>query len=127
MATIQQSIQDISAVLPTLQATKYLAGTCTFVVHVSLSDDAVACGLVCALWDHLLTFQDEVMFIWMRGHWDLIRFLFFWNRYVPEAALIYVAYGEHLKHESCVHVHTFVVFAGFHKILDADVSPFRFL
>ncbi len=51
-------------------------------------------GLTCTLWDHVLTFPDEVTFIWMRKRWDLTRMCFLWNRYIAEIGLLLTAYGQ---------------------------------
>ncbi|THG93353.1 hypothetical protein EW026_g7859 [Hermanssonia centrifuga] len=64
------------AVVHSLLATKYLAGS----------------GLICVLWDHVLTFKDEVQYIWLRKQLDLVKIIFLMNRYSNEASLIYAAY-----------------------------------
>jgi len=46
-----------------------------------------------ALYDHILTFQDEVEYIWGARKW-LNKLIFIVNRYIVEAALIGTAYGS---------------------------------
>lgn len=52
-------------------------------------------GLTCALYDHVLTFNDEWKYKWTRGGWDLSRMIFFLIRYCNEAGLLCAAYGEY--------------------------------
>ncbi|THG95546.1 hypothetical protein EW026_g6124 [Hermanssonia centrifuga] len=81
-------MDGISIVVPSydvavsLLATKYLA----------------ASGLICVLWDHMLTFTDEVKYIWIGGRWDYVRVLFLLNRYMNEAGLLYTAYMACIHH-----------------------------
>ncbi|KIP04458.1 hypothetical protein PHLGIDRAFT_129483 [Phlebiopsis gigantea 11061_1 CR5-6] len=58
-----------------LEATKYLS----------------AAGLVCALWDHAITLDDEIELVWKKK-WDVTKFAFFFYRYGAEGSLIYVNY-----------------------------------
>lgn len=53
----------------------------------------VAAGLVCSLWDAMLTFSDEFEYIWRRRDWDLTRVSFLMVRYSNLAAMFYIAYG----------------------------------
>ena len=45
------------------------------------------------LWDHLLTFHDEVRLIW-RAQLTIPKVLFLFNRYVVPASLIVLIYGK---------------------------------
>ena len=45
------------------------------------------------LYDHILTFHDEVKYIWGARKW-LNKLIFVVNRYIVEAALIGTAYGS---------------------------------
>ncbi len=42
----------------------------------------------------MLTFTDEVKYIWIGGRWDYVRVLFLLNRYMNEAGLLYTAYSK---------------------------------
>ena len=42
----------------------------------------------------MLTLKDEWTYIWANARFDLVRVVFFINRYSNEVALLYVAYGE---------------------------------
>ncbi len=53
-----------------------------------------AVGLACIIYDHALSFGDELQYIWKRGRWDFLKFIFIWNRYVAEAGLIFGAYRK---------------------------------
>lgn len=53
-----------------------------------------AVGLVCALWDHIITLDDEVNLIW-RKKMDVSKLAFFFYRYGTEAGLLYVNYSEY--------------------------------
>lgn len=65
-----------SDIINGLLATKYLA----------------AAGLVCMLWDYLLTLSDEIKFFWKAKKWDFTRVIFFLVRYPNQAGLLYSAY-----------------------------------
>ena len=45
------------------------------------------------MWNFVLTFADEVRFIWLRSSWDLARVFFLCVRYGPLACFIYNVYG----------------------------------
>ncbi|KAF9646254.1 hypothetical protein BDM02DRAFT_3118914 [Thelephora ganbajun] len=58
-----------------------------------------------ALYDHILTFRDEVEYIWGAHRW-LNKLIFIVNRYIVEAALVGTAYvtvelRPHLSNNSC--------------------------
>jgi hypothetical protein len=50
-------------------------------------------GFVVLLWDHLLTFEDEIEYIWK---WPVqpSKVVFLFNRYFVEAALCLSVYGK---------------------------------
>lgn len=56
-----------------------------------------AAGLVCALWDHAITLDDEIELVWKKK-WDVTKFAFFFYRYGAEGSLIYVNYS------TCAHM-----------------------
>jgi hypothetical protein len=45
------------------------------------------------LYDHFLTFHDEVEYIWGGNNW-LHKLIFIVNRYIVEATLVGTAYGS---------------------------------
>lgn len=77
-ASLGTTLQDLADAeyINGLLSTKYLA----------------AAGLTCALYDHVLTFNDEFKYFWTRGYWDASRVIFFLTRYFNEAAMLYAAY-----------------------------------
>ena len=52
----------------------------------------IAIGLTALLWDHLLTFSDEIDVIWCKPC-TLSKFTFVFLRYGVLAALLLIAYG----------------------------------
>ena len=55
-----------------------------------------AAGLVAVMYDHLITFDSEIEFIWTGSCPSLTKFVYFLNRYVMEAMLLYVAYSKYI-------------------------------
>lgn len=53
-----------------------------------------ASGLVCVMYDHALTLNDEIWYIWFKGQWNIVKISFLINRYTVEGSLIYTAYGK---------------------------------
>ena len=53
-----------------------------------------AAGLVCVLYDHVLTFEHEWAYMWRLDHWDYTRVVFFATRYGNEAGLLLVNYSQ---------------------------------
>ncbi|KAI0339728.1 hypothetical protein BDW22DRAFT_583201 [Trametopsis cervina] len=51
-------------------------------------------GLVCALWDHLLTLGDEIQYFWHRRVWTTTRSLFFCFRYMSLIGFVLWAYVD---------------------------------
>ena len=45
-------------------------------------------AFTCTVWDHAITFNDELQYIWRRPTWDWSVLLFLLNRYGNEAALL---------------------------------------
>ena len=58
--------------------------------------ERTATAVTCFLWDGLLTFDQEVEYIWMRNKRNPTRILYLWFRYATVAGLLYSAYGEHM-------------------------------
>lgn len=95
--------EELLVILPSINAlvaTKYLSGTfarmsvCLLVsAHSHSLHRRSAVGLVCALWDHIITLGDEVDLIW-RKKMDVSKLAFFFYRYGTEAGLLYVNYSE---------------------------------
>lgn len=71
-----ETLAQLLAPINGLLATRYLA----------------AVGLVCALYDHILTFHEEWQYMWLRDRWDSTRVIFFMIRYCNEGGLLCVAY-----------------------------------
>jgi len=59
--------------------------------NLQISQAVIAVTLV--LYDHILTFHDEVEYIWGARKWSN-KLIFLVNRYIVEAALIGTAYGS---------------------------------
>ncbi len=55
---------------------------------------SLAVGLTWIIYDHVLTFDLELKYIWKRGQWDYIKVYFLWNRYVGEVCLILGVYRK---------------------------------
>ncbi|KAF9653448.1 hypothetical protein BDM02DRAFT_3125846 [Thelephora ganbajun] len=72
----QQALAKLIDSAPALIATRYFALT----------------GCVVLLWDHLLTFRDEIEYIWKRPV-ELNKVVFLFNRYFVEGSLCYSAYA----------------------------------
>ena len=61
---------------------------------IFLTDNLIAViGLVLLLWDHVLTFEGELTYIW-RLPFELTKVVFVFNRYFVEGALLLVVYGK---------------------------------
>ncbi|KAH8103365.1 hypothetical protein BXZ70DRAFT_1005790 [Cristinia sonorae] len=82
------SLSDLKGLLDALTATRYLA----------------AAGTVIALYDHSLTFSQEIEYIWKRPKWSASPFMYLLNRYGVEAALLYVSYADFT--DQCQHLST---------------------
>jgi len=54
----------------------------------SVSYVTVALVLI-ALYDHFITLDGEIQFIWRRSRWTFIELLFLVNRYLSDAILLY--------------------------------------
>ena len=56
----------------------------------------LAAGLVCVLYDHLLTFDDELEYIWStsKNSSHFTRIVFVFVRYSNEIGLFVVNYGQ---------------------------------
>ncbi|KAG1745035.1 uncharacterized protein EDB91DRAFT_1122210, partial [Suillus paluster] len=66
--------------------------TSSELLNLKASQYVSAAGLVVLLWDHLLTFHDEVELIW-RARLSLPKLLFLFNRYAVSASLIILTYA----------------------------------
>lgn len=75
-------------------ATRYLSGMCSLqrrFAHYMLNAFTIAVGLVFLLYDHALTFSDEVELVW-KAKPSFAKRLFLFNRYLVAGCLIAVAY-----------------------------------
>lgn len=82
---------------PALLATRYSMGEWMLLLHLCLlpncytSQAVITVALV--LYDHILTFHDELEYIWEAHKW-LNKLIFVVNRYIVEVTLIGTAYGS---------------------------------
>ncbi|KAJ3538848.1 hypothetical protein NM688_g6455 [Phlebia brevispora] len=51
-----------------------------------------AIGVTCFLWDYLLTFHQEVKYIWTQKRWSTSHHAFVWKRYTSLLGLLYGAF-----------------------------------
>lgn len=95
-ASLPPQLLELLSAADGLLASKYFAGTLSALIRniVMTYSSFLAAGLVCSLWDSLLTFSDEFEYIWRRGYWDVTRASFLLIRYSNLAAMLYIAYGE---------------------------------
>ena len=79
-------------------ATKYFAGAAvrflSLILLLTSGPLDAAAGLVCVMYDHMLTMDTEVSVIWRAECPMVTRLVYLMNRYVMEGMLIIVAYGE---------------------------------
>ncbi len=54
----------------------------------------IGSSLACIFWDHFLTLDDEIKYIWKRPRWDLVKVFFLFTRYSTAAGLLFVAYSK---------------------------------
>ena len=59
----------------------------------SLLKFCLAAGLVVLLYDHILTFNEEVRLVWRAPH-SFPKYAFLFNRYLVLSCLLPVAHGE---------------------------------
>lgn len=58
----------------------------------------LAAAFTCTIWDHALTLNDELEYVWKRKRWSVSIILFLLNRYGNEVALLYVLiFGDALN------------------------------
>lgn len=103
----QQSLKTLIDSAPALIATRYFTLT----------------GCVVLLWDHLLTFGDELKYIW-KWPVELSKVVFVFNRYVVEGALCLSVYvllelRGSLSQEMC---HTFILFVTCTSIVAMTIA-----
>lgn len=80
-------------------ATRYLSGMLTALFSpqsLGLLEFKTAVGLVILLYDHLLTFSDEIELVW-KAKPSFAKGLFLFNRYLVVGCLLAVAYCEHYQ------------------------------
>ncbi|SJL18514.1 uncharacterized protein ARMOST_22107 [Armillaria ostoyae] len=63
------------------------------IVHASGPDDKIAAGIALLLWDHFLTFDEEVTVMWASFKGPILpKAIYVMNRYFTEAVLLYTVY-----------------------------------
>ncbi len=89
-------LQEVLASGSALLATKYLAGTAYPFLDSRrvLISRLAASALVSALYDHVLTFDEEVAVMWQGWNISFTKVFYVYMRYGTEGSLIYVAYSE---------------------------------
>lgn len=98
------ALTQLIQALPTLMATRYFACPCFQTYRrtlVSLTDTLVlviACVLL--LWDNLLTFKDEIKYIWGLPV-ELTKLVFVFNRYVVAGSVCWGVYSEFAEFSKC--------------------------
>lgn len=94
---------------------------------IFLTDNLIAViGLVLLLWDHVLTFEGELTYIW-RLPFELTKVVFVFNRYFVEGALLLVVYGKSEGFQEYTSDLTWgiTVLLGLHAApLSQEVSPY---
>lgn len=94
MALSAEKLHEIVQALQDAQATRYLTGTSLFhSSRVWALNSLPAVGFVVLLYDHVLTFVDEVKLIWAAPV-SFPKYAFLFNRYLVLACMLGVAYGE---------------------------------
>lgn len=93
-----QDIKHLIDSAPALVATRYFACPYSKLSHrraLGLLTDALVLviGCVVLLWDHLLTFGDEIKYIWKLPV-EVSKLVFLFNRYLVEASLCCTVYSE---------------------------------
>jgi len=102
-----EALEKVIHSAPALVATRYFTLT----------------GCVILLWDHLLTFEDEIKYIWKRPV-ELSKAVFLFNRYFVEGVMclnVYVLLDLHgpLSQEIC---HTYILFVGCTSIVAMTIA-----
>lgn len=93
------TIDEILQALRDANATRYLSGAYYILTRsagqcVKQTDfDNLAVGLVVLIYDHLLTFSDEVRLVWAAPR-SFAKYAYLLNRYLVLAVLLGVAHGE---------------------------------
>lgn len=76
-----------------LSSERYIIGkSSTPILHSPSAQSCVGAAVACFVWDFILTFHDEVEYIWKRWRWEASRFCFFWTRYSGLGCFLYAAY-----------------------------------
>ena len=89
--------QEILKSAGAFTATRYLAGKSIGVFDlgtISLIGYLVATGLICIIYDHILTFDIEVSVIWFGDCPTVTKAMYIMSRYMIEGLLITVSYCE---------------------------------
>ena len=91
------ALQGLEGMLHELTASRYMSGAYLALFCVELRSNAeffcIAVGLMVLLYDHVLTFGDEVQYVWSAPA-TYAKYIFLLNRYVVLGTLLAVAYGE---------------------------------
>ncbi len=82
--------------------------------------DWTACALTCAVWDHVLTINDEITYIWVSKKLGFTRVSYMFNRYGIEIALMVFV---HCEYSISITVHRNIQSAtGMHSTTASDDS-----
>lgn len=57
-------------------------------------------ALTCTVYDHMLTFNTELKYIWTRPI-SLLKVLFLYDRYVVELAIMFIVYSKYRFESHC--------------------------
>jgi hypothetical protein len=89
-------MDDILCALKNVSINRYLSGRFALSAerakNIDLSYSRAVAGLVVVLYDHVLTFGDEVRLIWAAPR-SFAKWIFLVNRYLTEVCLLAVANG----------------------------------
>lgn len=92
-----EALEKLIDSVPALIATRYF--TCSYSsppsprAHFLVDDLVPVTGCAILLWDHFLTFGDEIRYIWKRPV-ELSNAVFLFNRYFVEGVMCLSVYGE---------------------------------
>ncbi len=107
-----------------------------------LTDLGPAVAVSVFLWDYILTFYDEFVYVWRERRWSTSHICFLWNRYTTVIGLVYGAFrtwnnsraGSRtnliISDKWCtlgpkqLSEHELITDSRFHSPVPADVGPF---
>ncbi|KAA1473315.1 hypothetical protein DENSPDRAFT_839774 [Dentipellis sp. KUC8613] len=85
--------EELATVVQNTNASRYLSGMCRSRLQATFTSDSnsTAAGFVVLLYDHVLTFDDEVEYVW-KARMSLPKFLFLFNRYLVPTLMVISTY-----------------------------------